>query len=328
MAMPPAPVPVPRGGLPGPVGSLPTVEMDAERLYYAMKGLGTDDSELVEIIGGRPRAHLNAVAMAYKARYHHDLVCDIKVTPLGDTSFNYRTLLVALVKPIGEYIADLIYDAVDGVGTKEKELIDVVTQVYPAELAVLKECWQRKYSSHSLEHRLKDETSFNFRKTLLHTIRGTRMPPGMIDASRVEADADALYRAGEKRWGTNDDVFIDIISQRSAEHLQAVSQAYARRHGHSLERAIEKETSGDYRDSLIALCTPRPVWVAKRVHDAVDGIGTNDSLLVRMFAFNDKPQLMMADAIYKQKYGKSMAHDVGKDTSGDYKHLLLRILRP
>ena len=167
------------------------------------------------------------------------------------------------------------------------------------------------------------------------------MPPCIVDAARVPMDAEQLYRAGEGRIGTNDSLMIDIISQRSAEHLQAVSQAYKAHHKHhNLEEAIKHETSGDYMHALIALCTPRPIFVAQRVHDAVHGLGTflqlsyltfdlgtNDSLLVRMFCFNDKRVLMLAATEYQRMFGHAMAHAIEHDTSGDYKHLLLRLLR-
>jgi annexin A7/11 len=291
-----------------------------------MKGRGTCDTELIEIIGTRPREYLNLVARAYEALCGHELAADIK----GDTSFNYRTLLLALIKPFGVYLADLIHDAVDGPGTREDELIDVLSQVNPAELAALREAWEYKYAhKHGhLDQCLKSETSSHLRKALLHALRGTRMPPGVVDAARVECDVDRLYRAGEKRLGTDDDTFIDIITGSSAEHLQAVSAAYMARHGHFLERAIEKETSGDYRKALLAFCTPRPVYVAQRVHDAVHGAGTKDSLLVRMFAMNGRPTFMHAAAAYERLFQRSMAHDVAKDTSGDYKSLLLCLLHP
>eukprot|EP01105_Mastigella_eilhardi_P006002 TRINITY_DN17637_c0_g1_i1.p1 TRINITY_DN17637_c0_g1~~TRINITY_DN17637_c0_g1_i1.p1 ORF type:complete len:413 (-),score=118.00 TRINITY_DN17637_c0_g1_i1:81-1319(-) len=303
-----------------------TANGDADRLYYSMAGMGTDDRELIEILGGRPREHLVMVAQVYQQRYGKSLASDIR----GDTSFSYKQLCINLIKPYGEFLADCIYESIVGLGTKENELIDIVTQISPAELALLNQTWQQKYGhSHgSLEHVISGDTSFNFRKTLMHTIRGTRMPPGQVDPTRVEAEAHALYHAGEHRLGTNEGVFIDIISRSSAEHLQLVSQAYARHHHHSLEKAIEKETSGDFCTTLIALCTPRPTFVARRVNDAIRGLGTNDSLLVRMFSFNNKPLLHMAAAEYQRMYGHSMEQAVCSDTSGPYRDLLVRLLRP
>jgi annexin A7/11 len=191
-----------------------------------------------------------------------------------------------------------------------------------------KEAWTRKYSKHGdLVARIRSETSFNFRSTLMHALQGTRMPPGMVDVARAEADADALYRAGEKRLGTDDSTFIEIISRSSAEHLQQVSAVYARKHGHPLEKAIESETSGSFRKTLLAFCTPRPKYVAVRIHDAIHGIGTNDSLLIRMVAFNEKPILAAAAAVYLEMYKHKLADDLKGDTSGNYQRLILRLLR-
>jgi hypothetical protein len=67
------------------------------------------------------------------------------------------------------------------------------------------------------------------------------------------ADAHALYKAGEGRWGTNEDTFIHILATRSAAHLTTVSQYYLQAFGHSLEKAIQKETSGHFENALLAV---------------------------------------------------------------------------
>lgn len=101
------------------------------------------------------------------------------------------------------------------------------------------------------------------------------MAPGKVDINLAEKEADQLYKAGEGRLGTDDSVFINIIAKSSAEHLQAISAIYQKKYKkHTLEQAIKSETSGDYQRALLALCTPRPVYVAQRVHDAVHGAGT------------------------------------------------------
>eukprot|EP01106_Pelomyxa_sp_JSP_P007706 TRINITY_DN2246_c0_g1_i21.p1 TRINITY_DN2246_c0_g1~~TRINITY_DN2246_c0_g1_i21.p1 ORF type:complete len:219 (+),score=74.81 TRINITY_DN2246_c0_g1_i21:177-833(+) len=216
-----------------------------------------------------------------------------------------------------------------GPGTRELALVDILTQVSPQEMQMLQQGWTAKYyhQQGDLEHAVSRDTSFNFREVLCKLIRGPRMAPGMTNPGIAEAEAFELYQAGERRLGTNDSVFINICTRSSAEHLQLVSAAYAAKHKHSLKKAIKKETSGDFCRALCALCTPRVPYIAKRIHEAVARIGTNDSLLVRMFGMYDKAVLAAVDAWYSRKYSHSIEHDVRGDTSGDFKRLLVRLLR-
>lgn len=331
---PPQAIPMPMGpgmgmtsGVTSIVATAPgqlNLEHDCQRLHIAMCGLGTDEKELIEILARKPREHIRMLDMKYRQMYSHSLEHDIK----HDTSFNFKTLLVGLCTPIDEYLADRIYDAVDGVGTKNLELIDVLSQSTPQEMMMLKTAWDRKYRSKegALESRVGKELSFNFRKLVKKILSVQRMAPGMVDQSRVAMDADILWKAGEHRLGTDDETFIDIFSRSSAAHLQAVSALYAQKHGHPLEKGVRKETSGDYCNLLLALATPRPVWIANRIWDATAGIGTNDSLLIRMVLLNDRPTLALAKAEYSRMYHHDLMHDVKNDTSGDYKHLLIELL--
>lgn len=47
--------------------------------------------------------------------------------------------MLLTVKPLGEYLADCIHEAVSGAGTKEKELVDIITQVTPQEMVMMKQ---------------------------------------------------------------------------------------------------------------------------------------------------------------------------------------------
>eukprot|EP00727_Mastigamoeba_balamuthi_P001582 m51a1_g11420 putative annexin b11 isoform a (520) ;mRNA; f:2700-5028 len=328
----PGPVPVLSVGpvtvvVPAPVcgggAMVGTPQHDAMRLRYAVQGLGTDEAELIDIVSRRSREQLQAVAQAYEAMYHKSLRSDIS----GDTSFNFRTILLGKLKPIGEYLADTVYEAVRGLGTKELSLIDVLTQVTPQEKAMMIAAWNSKYSHEGpMAARVRRDTSFNFMKTLVRCIETNRMPPGTVDQSRVQFDAEELYHAGEGRWGTTDHVFVEILTRSSAEHMQAVSLVYRQHNGHGIEKAIEKETSGDYMRALLALATPRGQYVARRIHEAVCGLGTNDSLLIRMFLMNEY-YLPEVTHWYKMFYGESLEHAVRDDTSGHYKKFLVALMR-
>ncbi len=80
-----------------------------------------------------------------------------------------------------------------------------------------------------------------------------RQDKAAVDVELVKKDAKALYSAGEGRLGTNEAVFIDIFGKRSHDHLKLVALGYADHAGHSLQKAVEKETSGDFRKALLTI---------------------------------------------------------------------------
>jgi len=294
-----------------------SIENDAEALHHAIKGLGTDDEILVSILGNRTRAQREALVAFYGQRYGHSLVSDIK----GDTSFNYEKLLVGLVTPFPEYIAHLIHHAVHGLGTKEWILIDVLGTT-PKPLIDLAAGFYKLHYKADMREAVKDDTSFNFQKALLHLMDGTKdwfSPP---DFSTVEIDAHEIHKKGEGRLGTDDHFFVHFFTSKSPAHIFEVDRAYTAKYGHGLVHAIKKEISGDYEHLLVALATPHAAYWARRVHEAVEGLGTNDTLLQRAVILNDKDILHQIAQVYSAMYGKTMSDDVKNDTSGWYGKLL------
>lgn len=50
----------------------------------------------------------------------------------------------------------------------------------------------------------------------------------MISSNRARQDADALYKAGEGKWGTDEKTFNAIFAQRSYYQLRATFEEYHR----------------------------------------------------------------------------------------------------
>lgn len=57
-----------------------------------------------------------------------------------------------------------------------------------------------------------------------------------VNREIAEMDAKVLYKAGEKRLGTDEKTFVQIFSERSAAHLTAVDHYYNSMYGHSLKK--------------------------------------------------------------------------------------------
>jgi annexin A7/11 len=79
--------------------------------------------------------------------------------------------------------------------------------------------------------------------------------------------------------------------------------------------------------TLITCIRDRPTFFAERIHKAISGLGTKDSNLIRVIVSRSEIDLAQIKQRYQQVYNRSLAHDVGGDTSGDYKRVLLSIIK-
>ena len=94
--------------------------------------------------------------------------------------------------------------------------------------------------------------------------------------------AERLYKAGEKRAGTDEKVFYEILTQSSPAELALIDEIYMKQHNHGLLTAIDKEFSFNMKKLLrtIVYSTINPSeYFATRVYYAVKGLGTKDTLL-------------------------------------------------
>jgi hypothetical protein len=289
---------------------------DAHTLYKSMKGLGTDDSTLINVMTHRSKQQLEQIALIYAKEHKNSLEKDIK----GDTSGNYCKLLCDIAKPVLVLKTEFLQSAVRGLGTRESIVIDVITQSSNAEIMAMKNLWP------NMEKDICGDTSGNFRHVLVELMKAKRQEITVIDDQLAVQLAHDLYKAGENRLGTNDSKFVEIMTSYSPYFLDRVSHHYSNRHGHSLQKAIENETSGHYKDALIACTRPPDVYFAHRLHRAIKGLGTDDTGLIYCFSIHDKGQLQHIAKLYESRGLGSLHRDVEKDTSGNYRKTLLSLL--
>lgn len=70
-------------------------ELYAEKIYNAIKGLGTNNSLLSRVLVLRHEIDMDEINDFYKDKYKNDMKDDI----IGDTSGNFQKLCVLLAKP-------------------------------------------------------------------------------------------------------------------------------------------------------------------------------------------------------------------------------------
>lgn len=299
------------------------VKKDAETMRNAMKGIGTDEKALIEIAAKRTHKDRMKIRHEYKSMFGRDLLSDLESELFGD----FKNAMLALFTDPLEYDVDSIYKSIKGVGTDEDTLIEIFISRPNWYLNKIKIKYQEKYKN-DLKNDVINAISGDFQKLIVSLLQSKRSTNQDPDKDKCQKIAKELYNAGEKELGTDEPVFNKIFALSSPHELIVISREYHKLTGHLLTKAIDQEFSGDIKKLLktvlYALISPSE-YFASRIHEAVDGIGTNEKMLTRILVTRAEIDLMKIKKYYKMLYDKDMVEDIKGDISGDYKDLLISI---
>ncbi|XP_070805045.1 annexin A3 [Pituophis catenifer annectens] len=296
---------------------------DAEALKKAMEGLGTDETTVIEILTGRSNAQRQLIAAEYKSYTGKELKDALK----EDTSGDFGRVLVNLVTPPAEFDAEQINRTVRGVGTNETALIEIVASRTTKQIRETSQVYYTIYRSIMSED-VGWDTSGDFKRTLLALLDAKRDENPEAHEEVAKRDAQLLYGAGEKRLGTDETKFIEILSSSSVAQLKLTFQEYKKLSGHQMEETVLNETSGDFAELLLAVvkCVNNtPAFFAEKLNRAIKGPGTDEITLSRILVSRSEIDLLDIRQEYKNLFGESLHSAIKSDSSGDYRRTLLKI---
>ena len=227
------------------------IEYDADELRKAMKGIGTNEDTLIEIIASRPPNILRQVIAKFNEKYKRDLEKDVK----SETSGTLRKLLIALLQcsrstntmPNPEQckaIAEEIYKAGEAkMGTDESVFNKYFCTLSPVELAHVSREYH-KLTGHTILQAIDKEFSGDSKK-ILRTIVYATLSPSEYFATRVH---DAV-----KGLGTKDHLLIRVIVSRSEIDMPQIKQYYKQLFGKDMYEDVKNDISGDYRTLMLGI---------------------------------------------------------------------------
>uniref|UniRef100_A0AAY4CYM0 Annexin n=1 Tax=Denticeps clupeoides TaxID=299321 RepID=A0AAY4CYM0_9TELE len=307
---------------------------DAAVLDKAMKTKGIDEATIIDILAKRTNAQRQQIKAAYQQANGKALETALKAALKGDL----ENVVLALLKTPAQYDAELLKHATKGLGTDEDTLIEILASRTNKEIRDLKKVYKEEYKK-DLEEDIKSDTHGSFRNALLALCKASRCEDNVVNEELADADAKAIYEAGEKRKGTDCTVFIDILTTRSPAQLRKVFQLYSKYSKVDVSKAVDLELSGDIENCLTAIgeCVQNIYTHStgfsgekgnSMVHVHVQGPGTREKMLTRIIVSRSEIDLAKIKEEYKSKFGKTLCQEILDDTKGDYEKILLALCGP
>jgi len=301
-------------------------DADCEALHEAFhKRIGVHEDDIIEILCNRSNAQRLEIAENYKGLYGEDMYDRLDKIRRKDL----RRLLKGLARSPAEYAARQLRKAMKGVGTDESTLIEIICTKTNGQLEVIKETYTEIFDR-DLEDDVCRETRGDFKHLLVAVLQCER-EEGVdeIDEDEAEADAQALFDAGEDRWGTDESVFTQILAHKSWLQLRVIMQKYEDIAGNTLEEAIESECRGDLRSgykAIVRLAKNPAYFYARQIYKAMKGIGTEEEDIFRYIVSTSETILGNIKDQFEEDQGKSLEDALDGDFRGDCCDALLKVV--
>jgi len=222
--------------------------LKAKALKSAMKGAGTNEGRLIDILAFASNAEIPMLRSLFQQKAGKDLIAKIK----DETSGHFKDALIDLCdgnrdeRPVdpGQIAADVakLYKAGEGkVGTDEKTFIKTLCNHAPWYNVALNAAYGAAHK-HDLRKAIEKEFSANV-KTLMMA----------LCTAPYEYWADRLFHA-MKGAGTDDRTLVFILTYLERPELMLVAQLMKQRHNADLKHMLKGDLTGDYEKAACELC--------------------------------------------------------------------------
>lgn len=237
----------------------PRCELDAATVRDAVKGMGTDDAMLRDVLCTRSGTDIGLMKKAYAVLYEdRTALKDVQ----DDTSGNCKKLFTKILdtyRPDGKWeekdesetYAEQLYDAgANKMGTDEDAFIEILGGLNRDYVEKIQDAYEKKYEK-KLDKVIESEFGWINEKDTKNALRVLATPLPEYLADRLHSSMAGM--------GTDEDRLSRLlVSFRDCGLKEAADFYYAKYGGdkkQTLHDRVKSETSGDYQKVCLAIVT-------------------------------------------------------------------------
>ncbi|GMI80316.1 ANNEXIN 8, annexin 8 [Hibiscus trionum] len=305
------------------VPSQVSIRDDAEALYKACKGWGTDGKAIIEVLGRRNASQRKLIRLAYEELYEEDLVRRLEKELSGD----FEKAVYRWILDPADRDAVLAHVELRESSDEHPVLVEISCTRSSEELLSIRRAYHARYKR-SLEEEIFDNAKGDTRKLLIGMVSAFRFEGEEINKKLAKSEAKDLHEAIKDKKLDNDDV-IRILTTRSKMQLQATFNCYREEEGTSITKNLPNNSKNEFLATLriTVRCLQDPKkYFEKVLRNSMQRIGTDEDALTRVIVTRAEKDLKEIKELYYKRNSVRLEEAVDKETKGDYKDMLLTLL--
>ncbi|XP_012455638.1 annexin-like protein RJ4 isoform X2 [Gossypium raimondii] len=296
---------------------------DAEKLQKACKGWGTDEKAIISVLGHRNAVQRKQIRLAYEDLYQEDLIKRLESELSGD----FEKAVYRWILDPADRDAVLANVAIKKLSPDHHVIVEISCTRSPEELLAVRRAYQARYK-HSLEEDVAAHTKGDTRKLLVALVSAFRYDGEEINTRVANSEAKILHEAVKDKEFNHEEI-IRILSTRSKMQLMATFNRYRDDHGTTITKNLEGDSGDEFlktlRTTIRCLNDPKK-YFEKVLRNSIRRVGTDEDALTRVIVTRAEKDLKDVKELYYKRNSVPLDQAVAKDTTGDYKALLLTLL--
>lgn len=282
-----------------------------------------DEANLINFITTHDYFTRMEIVKTYKASHGEDLEKKIDKYLSSD----FKKVYKALFTPRIDYLCEIIYKSMKGLGTDEDTLIETMTTCSNDEIIQIVPRYQELFNA-KLEDDINGDTSGLFKDLLISLIQGQR---NQSPYPNIDECKDLTLKL--KAYNSKDDkpIFIQIFSLRSYQEIEFIVREYHRMTGITVYDAIDNhksDFSGDdlnmIKSLIFAVVNPAE-YFATLLHKYLEK--KKEEFLIRILVTQtDRNRMKMIKTFYRQRFGKDLEKEIEEKIKGSLGALFLKLI--